>query len=289
MSTPPQSWEQPQNHSGWGATLRRWGPALGPFAPLAIGLVVPSPVAIAAAGTLLATATVATATTLRRNVWTGFQPGAGESFDADAGELPEPALLSTLGLDGLRVDALLLGGPGDDEWMAFQTVDRLGGRTTRVVLPLPGRGRRVSMVLNGRRRTAMSNALGTDSQVGVYRVVRGHGLADQDLYHLGTRSMRAVLRLGVVRSWGVRDRWLFAELITLAPQSLRADLTSAVDWLRRLRRGYPPELLTPLQETPADGGEWPVLPQAAADDDAPFRRKGGSRPGRAPVRPPGSP
>lgn len=40
------AWQQPRHSSGWGATVRRWVPALGRVAPAAIGLLVPHPVVL---------------------------------------------------------------------------------------------------------------------------------------------------------------------------------------------------------------------------------------------------
>ena len=266
------AWRQPRHASGWAPTLRRWGSALGRVAPAALGLAIPHPVVMAVAGTTLVGGAIGVAGTLRLNPWVGFEPDAGERYEPDADELPVPGLLDAFGWGGLAIDGVLFGGRVGDEWFAFQTVDRLGGRTTRLATRLPGRVEHpVTMVARGPWKRSDSLLLSGEALYGDYLPARGHPVDDP--VRLATLEMKRTLLNATVQRWAVRGRWLVADLYALSRVQLRPSLTRGAAWLLRLRDAYPRSLLEADAAAPAsapdDESEWQVMregrPVAAAD------------------------
>lgn len=256
------AWQQPRHASGWAPTLRRWGAALGKVAPAAIGLAVPNPVVMAMAGTALVGGTIGVAGTLRSNPWVGFEADAGERYDPDADELPVPGLLDAFGWGGLEVDGVLFGGEPGQEWFAFQSVDRLGGRTTRLATRLPGRARHpVTMVARSAWKRSDSALMFNDLLFGDYLPARGHRLKDPR--RLATLEMKRALNVAQVQRFAIRGRWLVADLYPVTRIQLRPSLTQGAAWLLNLRDAYPRSLLDQDAPAPAsnpdDEAEWQVM------------------------------
>lgn len=90
--------------------------------------------------------TIGAMSRLVRDCWTGFVPEPDEVFEPDADELPIPGLMEALGLAGHAVRGVLRSAHPDQTWMIFQVVDRLGGRSTRMAVRLPGVGKRLTAV-----------------------------------------------------------------------------------------------------------------------------------------------
>jgi len=285
------TWQQPKHASGWAPTLRRWGRTLAPIAPFAIGLLIPSPVAVVAAGTVLVCGTAGVIATRVSNPWRDYRPEPGQVWDPEADELPEPGLLEVLGLTGLRVAGVLRGADAADPWLAFQTVDRLGGHSTRVVVRLPGRATvSLSMVAPSVRRTDGMTPLSYPA-FGRYRPARGSGKSAERHFRLSSEQARAVLSEAQVARWSVHEQYLVGELYDLGRAALGVNLSKSVRWLLRLRDAFPAGLLQPTERTtPTDAADWPLLDQGEpiVEQQRPFIPKPSRQKYRR-ARPPQSP
>lgn len=285
------TWQQPKPASGWAPTLRRWGRALAPIAPFALGLLIPSPLAVVTAGTMLVGGTAGVIASRVSNPWRDYRPEPGQVWDPKADELPEPGLLEVLGLAGLRVAGVLRGGEASDPWLAFQIVDRLGGHSTRVVVQLPGRATTpLSMVALSTRRSAGMNAL-SYSAFGRYRPARGSGKPAEQHFRLSSSRTRAVLSEAQVARWSVHEQYLVGELYDLGRSAFEVNLRRSVAWLQRLRDAFPATLLQPAERTtPTDDADWPLLDQGEpiVEQQRPFIPKPSRQKFRR-ARPPQSP
>lgn len=291
MSRPAQSWQQPRPASGWGRTLRRWGSQLAPVAPFALGLLIPAPAAVVAAGTILIGGSATVLAGMTRDQWRDFEPEPGEHWDPDADELPEPGLLDALGLNGLRVEGVLRGGSDQDRWLVFQTIDRLGGRCTWLMLGLPNPATVPVRMTARRTRRSDAAALLTGDPFGRFKLARG--IRSPDLrYRLSSEPMRAALAQPQVAAWSVHGTYLVAELHTVGRAALRVYLRLSLRWLLRLRDALPATLVRPAERPAAteDDAEWPLMAQGEPieEQERPFIPKPSRQKYRR-ARPPRSP
>lgn len=257
MSQAAQSWQQPRPASGWGRTLRRWGPRLVRVTPFALGFLIPSPLAMALAGTGLVSGVAGTIATLRGNPWRDFQPEPGELWDPDADELPEPGLQDALGLTGFRIDGVLRAGDGAEAWLAFQSVDRLGGRSTRVVVRLPGRATVPLDMVGPTSRNPRASSAASTKAFGRYRPARGPVRSARLHLQFSSEQLRSVLSEATVQSWSLHEQYLVGELYALGAAALRVNLIQSLAWLRRLRDALPDTLVQRIDQ-----------PEAAPEDVA---------------------